>query len=169
MSKRAFTLVEMLVVIMVIGLLLGLVIFSGWKNVTEIEFRSDKETFLSTFTKIRNNALSSNYFKDTKYDSLEIQYDDDNNTLNTKYIIDGSNNDLQPIYLTNSYFSGNDSFKIIFLPYSVGCDFVSLDSNLSNNGNNLIQLVSKNGKYAYCFNLDLTACRLKEIQCLNVK
>lgn len=169
MFKRTFTLVEMLVVVLVISLLLWLVLFSWWKNVTEIQFRSDKETFLSLINKIRTNALSSNYYKDVKYDYLEVEYDRKKNILKTLYISGWTHTDLDITYLPNSYFSGNNWFKLTYSPYSVDCSFTSLDSIVNINWNNTIELLSKSRKYSYCFDISISACRIKEVQCLDNK
>lgn len=169
MLKRAFTLVEMLVVIVVISLMIWLVMFSWWKNVTEIQFRSDKETFLSTFTKIRTNALSSNYYKDVKYESLEMEYDSNKNKIKISYVSWWTNYDLENIYFTNSFFSWSSWFRISLYPYSLNCNLLYLDPNINNNWMSIVQLRSKNKKYSYCFNMESSSCRLKEIQCLENK
>lgn len=74
--KKAFTLIELVIVIVIISILLGVMSFFSWSYITHLNVQNEKETVLNTFFLSQTMSLSQPTFwsiKDVKYIWVKIE------------------------------------------------------------------------------------------------
>ena len=71
-TKKWFTLVEILIVVILIGIILSMVFSLGFDYVTKMRVRTHKESFISNYNIVQADNRSSNYIKWEKYTDLRI-------------------------------------------------------------------------------------------------
>lgn len=163
--KKAFTLIEMIVVIIIISILFLIVLRMGWNYVRDMQFRNDKEEFLSQYNKLLSQSMSSNYYEWEEYKEFSLQIADQWDEINL-YAITWNNQVL--IWrraLGVSYFSWlNNVWTFLFQAYELGCWYEDWDWELTG-GNVNFQLISIYDWW-YCFDVNLDSCKISESKCL---
>lgn len=154
--KKAFTLLELVIVLVVIGILMGVTMYFGSNRIVDLKAQSLKDQFVDNFAAVQSQNLASSYHGEERYTTLEIALTE--NSIMASYDGSGSRELLpepQNMKLKNITWTPTLSLT----PYQIWCaldgsDAAWLSFDLEVNGNKL-----------YCFTIDLAACTLKEVAC----
>ena len=73
--KKAFTLIELLIVICIISLLLGIGMNFGNNRIVELKVQTMKERFVDDYDVLLSQRLISSYQGTTRYHQLVISFD----------------------------------------------------------------------------------------------
>lgn len=165
--KRWFTLVEMLVVIVIIGILLIIGMGLSRNSLEKLKVKSVSEEFAGVFDTIFLQVNASNYQNQQTYTGIELvlsgwaseltyQYLGESQEIHNqswvfvwKFIITGLTGDSNAL----------DTAKVVYQPFSPACRI--------NEGNiaSLSFSVRTKGRQNACFRLDNTYCRLQSVAC----
>lgn len=181
MNKKWFTLIEMLIVIVIIGILLTLSMRISWDRIQVLKTKSVWEQVVYNYNNLYVKNLLTNYYGQEMYENMIIRFSKWDTKLNYYYdIYSDSESDNDPwlseivqwwkYEVENVYFDWNktigDSAYLIFEPYKIWC-FLSNDytdyEGPSYKKLDIELLVNTNKKY--CFEISSDLCKLKVIDC----
>lgn len=168
MSRKPwFTLLEMLIVIVIMGILFAMTLWFGASRVKDLDRQSVSDQFVDGFNSIVWQSRSSSYLDGQKYTSLLIYFASWSN------LIDVSLSGVQNIPITPVFKSNILTIKQLFvdqkeipiltlalMPYSIWCQILS-DSMVSSGAT----IVTDISGQASCYRLDTSLCTLKKILC----
>lgn len=72
--KKAFTLIEMVVVLVVIGILMGITMKFGSNRIVDLRAQSLKDKFVDSYNIIQSQNLASSYHLNTRYTTLTLTF-----------------------------------------------------------------------------------------------
>lgn len=156
--KSGFTLVEMVIVLLVIGVLMTATMRFGSGRIVDLKAQSLKEQFVGRYNDLYNQNMTSSFRDGTKYQQLTIGFGSGTwYQVDTSAPISGSKLDG---LVFRSFVIDEDeasSVSLSFAPYMLGCSFEwSLFS--------FQVFVPENGKQ-YCFEIPSETCKLIETKC----
>lgn len=167
--KRAFTLLEMIIVIIIIGILIAATMRFGGGRVSFLNNKNVKEQFVSSYDKLYSNNMLSSYDMWEIYTILNINFQVGFSWFNYGYIDynwDEISTDFVNIeagsYIINKIEVGwNDVtwINLDFMPYVLWCTI-----NNQVNDSAEIEIIVNNDK-SYCFEIKSDNCRMKKISC----
>lgn len=178
-STNAFTLIEMLIVLIIMWILLMFTAFLSWEQIQKIKNKSVKESILSERQLRYSRNLWSSSFAWKMYDNLEVLLNSWSNEINYAYMKDDEvviNNNFTDRFelkcLILDYEDGDtninceNNISLYYSPYNISC-------NISDNNKNLVIVTRINDSKDYCFEINRNNCRLTEIanesSCGNIK
>jgi prepilin-type N-terminal cleavage/methylation domain-containing protein len=164
--KRAFTLIEMMIVIAVIAILLTVTLKFWNSRILDLKNQSSKEEFTSFYNQLYSQNLISNYQNAQKYNFMEIylstwigySYD-----WNKDIIYNQISKDINIIWLNISW-KQSDKVKLKLLPFKLWCDIINTNTNLTWDSLQFNILVGKTQK-KYCFEIWSQNCKLIQVNC----
>ena len=170
--KRAFTLLEIIIVIIIIGILMAATMRFGGGRVSFLNNKNVKEQFVSNYDQLYSDNMLSSYHLGEIYTTLNIDFVSWSSWFDYTYIKhDGSeiSTDFSMIE-AGSYFikkievwgHERDELNIEFIPYVLGC--VINDETDETNETANIEVIANSDK-SYCFEIDSNNCRLDRISC----
>jgi len=184
--KRAFTLVEMLVVIIIIWFLLWVLSFFSWSYISKLNVENDIETMENVFSSVQASSLSQpNFWKINNVSYVWIDLTPNKNYVyklaftwedfSKKNIVDIKSFSYIKIWTwfeiyswTTFEKSSTNKWYFLYRPYTMGSFFVEKDGTNYNifswdyTINFYIESIYKGRK---CFSVHLESWRLKEIKC----
>lgn len=156
MKKNAFTLIEVILVVIIIGLILSATIGMWTTYLKTLQTKSDKERVVSLLDYVLSYTRSSNYFRNIKYSYADIIFV---STWASVVLDTGTGFDSAILY--NTIISSWSNETIRLTPYSIACTQVSnptatwfyftIQSSINND--------------SYCFVLKLDVCKTFSIPC----
>ena len=175
-SFKAFTLVEMVIVLVVIGIMLMATVYLSGEQIQKVKNKTVKESILAEMqSRYSRNLWSSSYGSWKMYDTMEITMKKNWNTIDSSYL-----NDDQIIqedtftdrfeiryikkYFESSSFEQNDSDDTIILkytPYKITCKIMEEGNDKENT--NAVIVTRVNNSKDYCFEISQKNCRLIEM------
>lgn len=163
--KKSFTLIELLIVIFIIMILMLLTLNLGWNYIKNIQFKNDKEDFLSTYNKVYSKTISSNYFGWKKYSEFGMSIYRWKNFIELE-AFSGNNKILlwRKVFNMGVMSWNFMTWNFYFKSYELGCRFSDGTSMLTW-GDVALKLISTYNNDKYCFNINLDACKLSQIKC----
>ncbi len=72
LKKRAFTLVEILMVIVIVGILLVMTMDFWWQQISRLRKKTIQERFVDRLNTIQNQVLASNRYEGKKFSQLQL-------------------------------------------------------------------------------------------------
>jgi len=186
--KKAFTLIELVIVIIIIWILFGALGYISWDYVSKLNIQNDQETIESSFSYIQSSTLSQPNFwnyKNLKYIWIKLS----TNTQYLEYIgftwliensfiwLDSKNLYISHIWKNFTIYSWNtilSSFSwngyFIYKPYTLWSVFVAQphNSNLEiYTWNKIIQfyITNRSNSLKKCFTMNLLSWRLFSVWC----
>lgn len=162
--KKGFTLIEMMVVIVIIGILMAATMKFWSGRITDLKAQSLKEDFIWWYNEIYSQNMTSSFRDGVKYSTLSIGFqswtwyqinwwapvlaDKLSSITFRSLMIDGKSTDIAYLH---------------YLPYTLGC---SITSSRWDTGDmfSLQVYVPENGKQ-YCFEITSETCKLIETRC----
>ena len=188
MKKKWFTLIEMLIVIVIIGILLSLSMWISWDRIRVLKTKSVTEQFIYNYNNLYSKNLLTNYYDWEMYENLVIRMSKWDEKLRYYYKLYPSEDlweqsmEVDPFWLSERvqwwtyvidkiFFNGNKSTTLndsylVFDPYKIWCKILSnyTDEGASSyNTLNIDVLVNTNNKY--CFKISSNLCKLETIDC----
>lgn len=139
-----------------------------------MQFRTDKEEFISTYHKVLSQSMSSSFVwwqSWEKYDSLKLEFWSwDSNMImyaltwwwqKEIYANKLPYSKFSWFKLNNSYYG---TWNLIFSVYNIWCKSM-LDSIEYTTWTLYFDIVANNVNNKYCFSVELLSCKLKEYLC----
>lgn len=157
-DTRWFTLIEILFVIVIISLLLWSVFFFWSQRIAELSTKTQVEEFIQFYDRVRLENLSSSYIWTGRYDSMTIDFADDQGVLTLDYTIQWDTVYSEDFRLWGELvFAIQDDFVVTQKPFVMWCSITpsSADS---------FAIVSPMGD-RYCFAIIPDSCRLDTTLC----
>ena len=163
MRKKAFTLIEIVLVLLIISILLVATMHFGSNRIIDLKAQSSKESFESYYRDLSRQNLTSSFRDGVHYERLSIvldtrmSYQLDSGSIVSQF---PQNLSIQNIF---AWSSSVDSAQIILTPYHLWCSLFA-------NGHRIEDvlrfglLIPENGKQ-YCFEITDQTCTLREVIC----
>ena len=159
--KRAFTLIEIVIVLVIIGILMG-VTMKFWSNrITDLKAQSFKDKFADSYTSVVSQDLASSYHGQEHYQSVHIFIDSGMSYQYDSGVLTSLIYDPQHMSLTNLQLNDHavSSIQLSLTPYHIWCA-----NDGSSSGVVSFQLLIDQNK-KYCFGISLDTCALSEAVC----
>ena len=162
--KSGFTLIELMIVIMVIGILMAATMRFGSGRIVDLKAQSLKEQFVGYYNDVYSQNMTSSFRDGKKYQQLDIIF-----YSWVLYSIDSwaaLDSKLSSFVLQNLRFQSDWNIlsraRLRFVPYHLGC--------IISDGEDIWDVlyfdffVPENGKQ-YCFEIKAETCKLVETKC----
>ncbi len=179
--KKWFTLIELMVVIVIIGILIATWMRLNWWSLEKLRAKSASEEVSSFFDTTFLQIQASNYQQGKAYTGIDLVLKVGSN--NVPYVYHLSNKNLeegedawsfswefwgdytimQITWDTNWTLSALSSVTVKYLPFKPTCEFYSW--NTASDINKLFFSVKPRWLKNACFELDSNYCKLKTITC----
>ena len=184
MNKKWFTLVEMLIVIVIIGILLTLSMRISWDRVQILKTKSVWEQVVYNYNNLYAKNLLTNYYSWNMYDNMVIRFSEWDAKLYYRYKMYSDEKTAQDnnpwlsevvqwwsYKVDKLYFEGNDhpvnEAYAVFEPYKIWCVLSNTSQNNENNSSykklKIDLLVNTNSRY--CFEISKDLCKLQVVNC----
>ena len=167
LAKKAFTLMEILIVIVIIGILLAVTMRFWSGRINDLKAQSYKEQFVSYYNELYSQNMTSSFRDATKYKQLNILF-----SSGISYQLDGvrpaSASDFSSLlfrdFLLDSWAAS--SVQLQFVPYELWCGISS--PTATGAVVSFHAYMPENGKQ-YCFEIASETCKLIEKRCEDIK
>lgn len=176
-KKHAFTLLEMLIVLIIMWILLLFTIWLSGTQIQKIQNKLVKESIISELqTRYSRNLWSSSYaWVIYNYMDATITSWENNITFDYKQRKEGDpeiNNLFTDKFIINKIFSDgnnkNESIILRYRPYQISCKIWKINDfwDFTELNTEKITLVANiNDNQYYCFEIKQKNCRLTEVTC----
>ncbi len=161
--KSGFTLIEMIIVLMIIGILMTATMRFWSGRIVDLKAQSLKEQFIGYYNDIYSQNMTSSFRDEKKYQHLTITFNS-----GMRYQVDQGpfivESQLSPIVFRGFILDNQQarSAQVTFTPYKLWCS-LAFDWHT---GDFLVfqAYVPENGKQ-YCFEIKSETCKLVETKC----
>ncbi|PID34756.1 MAG: hypothetical protein CR971_01575 [candidate division SR1 bacterium] len=187
--KKAFTLIEILIVIVIIGIIMGMTMNFGGNQIRKLQTKTIEETYLDTLNILQNKVLMSNWYEGKKFSELRLTFKKEQ-SVKSEFIWEeektpGSNTTSESDFgvvevenlvdnlhkithlgfknTSNQYKSITDTTTVKYLPYQFGCEIKQGDTDYPNL---IFQTQHKNKKT--CYQLTAATCKYQKMNCLDI-
>ena len=167
MSKRLwFTLLELLIVMVIMGILLAMTMNFGADRVKDLDRQSVSNQFIDAFNSLVGQARSSSYLYNQKFSKLIVHFDVWDHAIVSS--LSGSSTSASYTWFESSVFTIDhisvnnlplSGLNVIITPYAIGCQ---MQSSSSASGFVLSTHIKDT---PYCYHLDPALCVLKKTEC----
>ena len=170
MSLNAFTLIEMVIVLVIIWIMLMATVFLSWEQIQKVKNKTVKESILAEMQSRYSRNLWSSSFAGMIYDTMDITFTTWANKIDFKYNAKNSTTSgkentftdrFEIKYITTDYnYSGvpvsNESITLRYSPYQISCQ-------IGEDHTNVVIIARVNDNKNYCFEIPQKNCRLVEV------
>ena len=176
-SYKAFTLIEMVIVLIIIWIMLTATVFLSGEQIQKVKNKTVKESILAEMQSRYSRNLWSSSFAGEMYDSMDVTFSGWSNEIKFKYNT-GDNGDwientfkdrFEIKYITNDYVWWKnatpewvENIVLRYYPYKISCiiwDWVEDDGG----NTNVVFVARVNDNKDYCFEINQKNCRLVEV------
>ena len=178
-SISAFTLIEMVIVLVIIGILLMATLYLSWDQIQKVRDKTVKESILAEMQSRYSRNLWSSSFAWKMYETMDVTFLELTWHIDFKYNLrdekDGENaventftDKFEIKYIVNDYNASDynpDSTNHIenvilkYSPYQISCQIWEEGENY----NNVAMMIRVNDSRNYCFEIQKKNCRLMEM------
>ena len=176
-SHNAFTLIEMLIVLIVMWIMLMVTLYLSWDQIQKVKDKTVKESILAEMQSRYSRNLWSSSFAWLLYSTMDVTFSTWENKINFKYNArsnnDGDDNSKEYTftdrfeikYITTNYNysdaspSSTGSISVQYTPYEISCQIWSGEDSY----NNAVIVTRVNDSKDYCFEINQKNCRLLEV------
>jgi prepilin-type N-terminal cleavage/methylation domain-containing protein len=179
-SHKAFTLIEMVIVLVIIWILLMMTLHLSWEQIQKVKDKTVKESILAEMQSRYSRNLWSSSFAWMIYDTMDVTFSSWSNEIGFKYNPRNGgdsrentfSNSFEIKYLTTNYdYDGKpiespENITLKYSPYQISCKI------WDEKNKNVVILARVNDSRNYCFEISQKNCRLAEIsgsKCENLK
>lgn len=171
-SHNAFTLVEMVIVLVIIWIMLMATVFLSGEQIQKVKNKTVKESILAEMQSRYSRNLWSSSFAGMMYDTMDVTFSKWANKIDFKYnakdsTLSGKENTFtdrfEIKYITTNYnYTGSSlletgSIILKYLPYQISCQIGEEDNK------NVVIIARVNDNKDYCFEIPQKNCRLVEV------
>lgn len=171
-SHNAFTLIEMVVVLIIIWIMLMATVFLSGEQIQKVKDKTVKESILAEMQSRYSRNLWSSSFAWIMYDSMDVTFTLWDNKITFKYNTGDDEDGIENIftdrfeikYITRDYVWWENAVptwieKIVltYSPYKIYCKIWEEEIK------NVIFVIRVNDNKDYCFEIDRKNCRLIEM------
>ena len=174
---KAFTLVEMLLVMVIMGFILMMGCYFSNGQLQEIQTKTVQEDLFSTYQSYYLKNLFTSVYHNQKYSHLNIEFSTEANQISFSFLPVSQSEESDSPSLTEMYksdfnlvsanLSGTSDFSWFTLqltPYTLWCSFTGENLGESIDDVAVFILQAQNEK-KYCFEISTQTCRIKEKAC----
>jgi prepilin-type N-terminal cleavage/methylation domain-containing protein len=189
-SVSAFTLIEMVIVLVIIGILLMATLYLSWDQIQKVRDKTVKESILAEMQSRYSRNLWSSSFAWKMYETMDVTFSWWENKIDFEYKAknneegwengeNGENGEnikntftdkFEIKYITKNYYdssiplSGVNNIKLTYSPYQITCKIWGWEEE-ENQGenNNVVMIIRVNDSRDYCFEVQKKNCRLMEM------
>ena len=168
-SKSAFTLIEMIIVLIIIGILLMATIYMSWEQIQKVKNKTVKESILSEMQSRYSRNLWSSSFRWMIYNNMEVSFITGDDKIDFIYsgsdeIINTFKDKFEIKYIAVNYtgslpLTSKESIKLNYSPYNITCKIWDIEDNYFN----VSLIIRINDNKNYCFEINQKNCRLLEM------
>jgi prepilin-type N-terminal cleavage/methylation domain-containing protein len=172
-KHNAFTLIEMLIVLIVMWIMLMVTLFLSWDQIQRVKDKTVKESILAEMQSRYSRNLWSSSFAWIMYNHLDVSISAWSNKIDFKYNPINDSTGIQNTFTDNfkmmriypDYnFDGKPNMDINavtlqYTPYKISCDLINWENNL----HNVVLITRVNDSKNYCFEIKQKNCRLVEV------
>ena len=175
MKKKGFTLIELMIVIVIIGFLIGTWMRLNWWSLEKLRAKSAAEEVSSFFDTTFLQIQASNYENWKAYTGIDLTLNKGTNFVPYEYHLNNENHSIEEENITWEFgwdFTITDitwdntsleSVKIKYIPFHPNCNFETTPS--WTDINKVYFSVKPKGLKKACFEIDYNYCKLKTITC----
>lgn len=175
-SVHAFTLIEMVIVLVIIGILLMATLYLSWDQIQKVRDKTVKESILAEMQSRYSRNLWSSSFAWKMYETMDVTFLEWTWHIDFKYNL--KDDVEEPVentfidkfeinYITKNYydFTANpqdnkvDDIKLKYSPYQISCKIWEDDESYDN----VVMMIRVNDSRDYCFEIQKKNCRLMEM------
>lgn len=177
-SVSAFTLIEMVIVLVIIGILLMSTLYFTGEQIQKVRDKTVKESILAEWQSRFSRNLWSSSYGWKMYDHLDISLTSGDNKITFEYIPKNSedtgvNNEftdrfvISNIIINPNNYDSTENITFRYRPYQISCEWWT--KNDGNNidtrdmNNSLLFIARVNDSRDYCFEIQKKNCRLMEV------
>lgn len=163
-KAKAFTLIEMIIVLIIMWILLMMGIWLSGSQVQKIQNKTVKESILSEWQSRYSRNLGSSSFAWEHYDTMNVEIESWSNQI--KFSYSWENITWSEIIFTDrfeiisvSWYESSVTIK--YNPYKISCSWWDWEEEEEK-----LQFKARvNNSQDYCFEINSKNCRLMEVKC----
>ena len=170
-SVSAFTLIEMVIVLVIIGILLMATIYLSGEQIQKVKNKAVKESIVAEMQSRYSRNLWSSSFAGNMYSSLEVSLNAEDNKILFDYKDNTWSTTINNIftdkfkikyialnYAGESTLDSTWNIVLKYTPYKISCEIWGSDQN-----SNAVIVTRVNDNQDYCFEINQKNCRLIEM------
>ena len=179
-KHNAFTLIEMIIVLIVMWIMLMVTLFLSSDQIQKVKDKTVKETILAEMQTRYSKNLWSSSFAWTMYGHLDVEFSGWNNKISFSYytwdneepfLINDLTDNFKIRYITLNYneqssdVPKSEIVNLRYTPYKISCEIWEENENV-------VIITRVNDSRDYCFEIKKQNCRLMEIseeKCKDIK
>lgn len=174
-SVYAFTLIEMIIVMIIIGILLMATLYLSWDQIQKVKDKTVKEAILAEMQSRYSRNLWSSSFAWTLYSTMDVTFSGWDNKISFTYNARNTSEEKKENVFTDKFeikkiinnYGGKDykqnppldSITLTYSPYQISCKIWEDEESY----NNVVMVIRVNDSRDYCFEIKQKNCRLMEM------
>ncbi len=175
-SHNAFTLIEMLIVLIVMWIMLMVTLYLSWDQIQKVKDKTVKESILAEMQSRYSRNLWSSSFSGTIYDYMDVTFSWWSNEITFSYYTGNNSEGDSEAFFTNQFidkytvkyivpnydFSGIpqnpiSAITLQYKPYKISCKIWNEEYD------NIVMVARVNDSRDYCFEIKKDNCRMIEL------
>ena len=170
MSRKAFTLVELVIVLVIIGIMLMASVYLSGEQIQKVKDKTVKESILAEMQSRYSRNLWSSSYAWKIYDTMEVSINKGENHIDFRYL-SGENVTRTGIFVDKFEIKSilpnldgevpnstdDDSIILKYSPYNISCMIWESEYK------NVVIIARVNDKRDYCLKISQKNCRMVEI------
>jgi len=175
MIKKAFTLIELVIVILIIWILFGALGYLSWSYVYKLNLQNDQETISQTFFSVQTMSLSQPVYKNIPLSYIWVKLIPEKSYFLVVGLTGSLSKDVFSLdskhlnYLkfgsgfnvSGDFYAGEGIF--LYKPYKIGAYFL-IDNKIFS-WNTIVKFTFSDKNNKVCFKMNLASGRLNKIKC----
>lgn len=166
---RGFTLMEILVVIVIIGILMTMVFRFGGDRLQLLQMQTTKETIVGFREEVINANRTSSYIAEQNYQTVDVIFTTQTSQMTANYISTTGaviySDQSKPF--ANAFWTivdpaGAETLTLRYTPYKLGC---AIDVDGQSQEQALLTFQALGNTKTYCFAILAQTCMVQEVAC----
>lgn len=172
-KHNAFTLIEMVIVLVVMGIMLMVTLFLSSDQIQKVKDKTVKESILAEMQTRYSRNLWSSSFAWVMYDTMDVTLYTEKNEIDFNYNPIGETTGVNNAFTDNFKILGiypnyhfenkptdeSDIINLQYTPYKLSCKIWEEDKS----HDNVVIIIRVNDSRDYCFEIKQKNCRLIEV------
>jgi prepilin-type N-terminal cleavage/methylation domain-containing protein len=166
---KAFTLIEILVVIIIIGILGTMTMNFSRDSIDDATARNEKERFLFRYNSKLSQNLTTKRHNQQEYLWMTINLKSGDNFITNTILFKNNTKESEIYNLQKLHIQGNKritrQMNINIQPYTFDCNIDNWEKEEKQDLTWILKLQLPRSSVLYCFSIQPHTCKLKEIWC----